>query len=131
MAGQSRRVDFISLPTYPVVQDRGLGDYLHNLTVQLQTTCDQLVQAVDNGLIPYQAIQIAVTVSNGSVGQIETFAVPLPAGTLYTAIAVPHWAAGGVWVSPTSVASFTVNWQNSPPTTSTMDLVVVLTQLLP
>jgi len=131
MAGQAKRVDAVTLPTYPIVQDRGLGDYLRNLTGNLQWTLDQLTTAADTGLVPYQTIQVAVTVTNGAVGQIETFAIPLPAGTQYGVLVTPHWNAGGIWVSPTSVASFTVNWQVSPTATSTMDLVVYLTQLLP
>jgi len=130
MAGQAKRVDAVTLPTYPVVQDRGLGDYLRNLTGNLQWTLDQLTTAADTGLVPYQTIQVAVTVTNGAVGQIETFAIPLPAGTQYGVIVTPHWPTA-VWVSPTSVASFTVNFTASPTATSTMDLMVYLTQLLP
>jgi len=130
MAGQAKRVDAVTLPTYPIVQDRGLGDYLRNLTGNLQWTLDQLTTAADTGLVPYQTIQVAVTVTNGAVGQIETFAIPLPAGTQYGVIVTPHWPTA-VWVSPTSVASFTVNFTASPTATSTMDLMVYLTQLLP
>ena len=130
MAGQSKRVDSIVLPAYPILADRNLTQYFRALTTNLQWWADQSQQAIDNGLVPYQSISIGVTVTNGAIGQIETFALPLPAGTKYSVIVTPHWSTA-VWVSPTSVASFTVNFTASPSATSTMDLLVYFSQLLP
>lgn len=125
----AKRVDPISLPTYPQLKDQNFTQYLRNLTSSIQWFADQAEEAIDTGLVPYQSINISATVSNGATGMVETFAVPLPAGTQYTVLMVPHWNAGGLWLTPTSLASFTMNWATAPAVTSSIDFIVVLTQL--
>lgn len=131
MAGQAKRIDNISLPTYPILADPNFTQYVRNLTTNLQWWADQATQAIDNGLVPYQSITIGQSVAPGATGIVFTFALPLPVGTSYSAIPTTHWNAGGTWVSPTSTSSCQINWNTAPATTATIDLLIYFSQLLP
>jgi len=129
MTGQAKRIDPISLPTYPQLQDQTFVQYLRNFTAAIQWFGDQTQQAIDNGLVPYQSITIGMAVASGTVGVVETFALPLPSGTQYSVVPTFHWNAGGWWVTPSSLASFTLNWTTAPTVTGTVDILVYMAQL--
>ena len=130
----AQRVQFINLPTYPTVsqlsgsqQAQRIQEYFKNHTSALTYFANQVTQAVDNGLLPTQAVT-TLTANASATAVVVTFASAVQAGLTYGVAMMPTWNTTW-WVTPSNFVSFTLNFGTPPNVTTTFGIMVWLSAL--
>lgn len=131
------RVLQLNLPQYPGVPDianqtqgaQTLNTYFKNLTLQLGPWSSSVMNAVNGGLLPINAVSASFAVGASATGVVVTMSPVITTGIGYVVLMQPTWNAGGYWVTPSNNASFTLLWANPTPVTTTFGLVIAMDAL--
>lgn len=123
----------LNLPQYPTITDltnpqssQTLNTYFKNLTTQLGQWSNNVTNGINSGVLPVQTVSASFEVGVSATGAIITLSPSVPSGIGYVVLMQPTWNAGGYWVTPSTNASFTIQWATPTPATITFGLVVAL-----
>lgn len=132
------RVLQLNMPQYPTDTDlsnpstpRTLNTYFKNLTTFIGKWSTDVTNAIDGGVVPAQSVSATFAVGVSATGVIVTMSPVIPAGIGYVVLMQPTWNSGGYWVTPSNNVSFTLNWANYTPATTTFGLVIAMDSLPP